>query len=170
VGQLAEGPDVTSSVKPLRRGLVGRPLAVAAIAVAVLASSCGSSHSSTTRSSPKPSSGKITVQSTETLAASDITNGGVEATGHFTLSGAITDKGRVTDYRTSKGNKDLIRRVAVGKDGTITFLITLYSGVQRWTITSATKSYKGLHGSGAQTMDNTGSTPATFTLAGTVSH
>ena len=99
-----------------------------------------------------------------------MTSGGVAATGRFTISGAITDKGRVTDYRTPKGNKVLIRRVVVGKDGTITFLITLYSGVQRWTITSATKSYKGLRGSGAQTMDNTGSTPATFTLAGTVSH
>lgn len=161
---------MTSSIKLRRCGLLGAPLAVVAIAVAVLASSCGSSHSSTTSSSPKPTSGKITVQSTETLSAPDVTNGGAAATGNFTISGAITDKGRVTDYRTPKGNK--VRRVVVGKDGTITFLITLYSGVEpgRWTITSATKGYKGLHGSGAQTVDNTGSTPATFTLAGTVSH
>jgi hypothetical protein len=104
------------------------------------------------------------------LSAQGAANGSVAATGHLTISGAITDKGRVTDYRASKGHKDLTRRVVVGKDGTITFLITLYSGVQRWTITSATNSYKGLHGTGAQTADNTGSTPATFTLAGTVSH
>jgi hypothetical protein len=164
---------MASSFKLRRSALVGAPRAVVAIAVAVLASSCGSSHSSTASSSPsRPTSGKITVQSTETLLAQDVTNGGVAATGHFTISGAITDKGRVTDYRTPKGNKVLIRRVVVGKDGTITFLITLYSGVApaRWTIASATKSYKGLHGSGAQTVDNTGSTPATFTLAGNVSH
>ena len=159
---------MTSSIKLRRSGLGGVPLAVVAIAVAALASSCGSSHSSTTSSSPKSTSGKITVQSTETLSAPDVKNGGAAATGHFTISGAITDKGQVTDYRTLNGNK--VRRVVVGKDGTITFLITLYSGVQRWTITSATKSYKGLHGSGAQTVDNTGSTPATFTLVGTVSH
>jgi hypothetical protein len=161
---------MTSSIKLRRCGLVGARLAVAAIAVAVLASSCGSSHSSTTSSSPKPTSGKITVQSTETFSA-HVTNGGPIATGHFTISGAITDQGRVTDYRTAKGNKLLFRRVVVGKDGTITFLITLYGVAPgRWTITSATKSYMGLHGSGAQTADNAGSTPATFTLAGTVSH
>ena len=158
---------MTSSIKLRRCGPVGLRLPVVAIGVAVLAS-CGSSHSSTTSSSPKSTSGKITVQSTETLSAPDSKNGGAAATGHFTMSGAITDKGQVTDYRTLNGNK--VRRVVVGKDGTITFLITLYSGVQRWTITSATKSYKGLHGSGAQTADNAGSTPATFTLAGTVSH
>jgi hypothetical protein len=163
---------MASFIKLRRSGLAGARLAVVAIAVVVLAPSCGSSRSSATSSSPKPTSGTITVQSTETLLAQNVKSGGVAATGHFMISGAITDKGRVTDYRTPKGNKVLIRRVVVGKEGTITFLITLYSGFApgRWTITSATKSYKGLHGSGAQTVDNTGSTPATFTLAGNVSH
>jgi hypothetical protein len=84
----------------------------------------------------------------------------------------LRTSGRVTDYRTAKGNKVFIRRVVVGKNGTITFLITLYLGVEpgHWTITSATKSYTGLHGNGAQRVDNYASTPATFTLAGTVSH
>ena len=159
---------MTSSIKLRRSGLGGVPLAVVAIAVAALASSCGSSHSSTTSSSPKSTSGKITVQSTETLSAPDSKNGGAAATGHFTISGALTDKARVADYPTAKG---LIRRVDTGKDGTITFLITLHGvAPASWTITSATKSYRGLQGSGAQTADNAGNTPATFTLAGTVSH
>jgi hypothetical protein len=72
-----------------------------------------------------------------------------------------------------KGNKVLIRRVVVGKNGTITFLITLDmtapSALGHWTITSATRSYHGLHGSGDQTVDDFQSSPATFALAGTVS-
>ncbi len=87
--------------------------------------------------------------------------------------GAIADAGAVTDYRIVKGNKVLIRRVVVGKNGMITFLVTLNvsapsTALGRWTITSATKSYEGLHGSGKQTVDNFESSPATFALAGTV--
>ena len=66
----------------------------------------------------------------------------------------------------------LIRRVVVGKKGTITFLITLYQSASapgKWTITSTTRTYKGLHGNGTQVVDNYTSTPATFVLAGTVS-
>ena len=103
---------------------------------------------------------------------SDVTNGGVSGTGHFTISGAIADAGAVTDYRTVKGNNVLIRRAAVGKKGTITFLITLQVSAStpgKWTITSATRIYKGLHGNGTQVVDNYTSTPATFVLAGTVS-
>jgi hypothetical protein len=79
----------------------------------------------------------------------------------------------VTDYRTVKGTNVLIRRVAVGKNRTITFLITLYltapsTALGQWTITSATGGYKGLHGSGEQTVDNFNSSPATFALAGTL--
>jgi hypothetical protein len=147
------------------------PLVVVALVATVLASSCGSSQSSASSSLPKPASGKITVSSTETLSPQDVTNGGVAGTGHFTISGAITDVGTVVDYRTVKGTKVLIRRVVVGKKGTITFLITLGGTLVlgRWTITSATKSYKGLHGSGEQTVDNYQSDPATFALTGTVS-
>ena len=95
-------------------------LLVVALVAAGLASSCGSSQSSTSSSPPKPGGGKITVQSTETLSAQDVTNGGVAGTGHFTISGAIADAGPETDYRTVKGTKVLIRRVVVGKKGTIT--------------------------------------------------
>jgi hypothetical protein len=140
--------------------------------VAVLVSSCSSSPKPAASPSPKPANGKVSVQSTETLKSEDVTNGGVAATGHFTISGAIADAGAITDYRTVTGDKILIRRVAVGKKGTITFLITLYqfaSAPGKWTITSATRTYTGLHGSGAQVVDNYMNTPATFVLAGTVS-
>jgi hypothetical protein len=122
----------------------------------------------------KPASGKITVRSTETLKNQEVTDGGVAGTGHFTISGAISDTGAATDYRTVRGDKVLVRRVVVGKKGRITFLVTLdtsapSTALGRWTITSATKSYEGLHGSGKQTVDNFESSPATFALAGTVS-
>ena len=127
------------------------PLVAIGLVVAVLASSCGSSQKPATGSSPTPANGKVTVKSTETLKSYDVTNGGVSGTGHFTISGAIADAGAVTDYRTVKGNKVLIRRVVTGKKGTITFLITLYqfaSAPGKWTITSTTRTYKGLHGNG----------------------
>ena len=120
----------------------------------------------------EPASGKITVRSTETLNSPDVTDGNVAGTGHFKISGAISDAGRVTDHRTVKGNKVLIRRVVVGKKGMITFFVTLdtsapSTALGHWTITSATKSYEGLHGSGKQTVDDFESSPSTF--AGTVS-
>jgi hypothetical protein len=48
-------------------------------------------------------SGKITLRSLETLKEPHVTNGGVGGTGRFTISGAITDTGKVTDYRRQKG-------------------------------------------------------------------
>ena len=146
---------------------------LAAVAAAVLASSCGSSSSSASSSSPRSAIGKITVRSTVSLRP-QVTNGGVIGTGHFTISGAITDAGADTDYRIVKGTKELFRRVVVGKNGTITFLITRPTTAQptalrHWTITSATGTYKGLHGSGEQTVDDTTGSPALFVLTGTVS-
>ena len=147
------------------------PIVVVAIAAATLAASCGSSQTSTSTSSPQPAGGKITAHFTETLTPQNITNGGVAGTGRFSITGAAIDNGNVTDYRTVKGNTALIRRVAVGKKGTITFLITinLSTGSEPWTITSATKSYEGLHGAGTESVDNYDDSPATFALEGTVS-
>ena len=161
------------------RGLAaGRLRWAAAVALGAgslgTASCGGSSSNSASSTTPKSSSGKITVRSTETLKSQDVTDGGVAGTGHFTVTGAISDAGAVTDYRTVKGNKVLIRRVVVGKKGMITFLVTLdmsapSTALGHWTITSATESYHGLHGAGKQTEDNFQSSPATFALAGTVS-
>jgi hypothetical protein len=117
-------------------------------------------------------SGVITMRSTEILKPQDVRDGGVSGTGRFTISGAITDKGTVTDYRKVKGNTALFRRVTVGKKGTITFLTTIQLGTASpapWTIISGTKAYKGLHGKGTQIVDNHAPTPATFVLKGTVS-
>ena len=155
------------------RRTVGTALVVGSLGV--LTGSCGgSSQHSASSTGPEPASGKITVRSSETLKSQDVTDGGVAGTGHFTISGAISDAGAVTDYRTVKGSKVLIRRVVVGKKGMIVFLVTLdMSGPPnapgQWTITSATKSYEGMHGRGKQTVDDFGSSPATFALAGTVS-
>jgi hypothetical protein len=141
--------------------------ALAATALAVVA------PGSFAASSQSAARGQITVRSTETLKSYEVTNGGVAGTGHFTISGAINDKGTVTDYSRVKGSTALIRRVTVGKKGTITFLITLHRGGSAspapWTITSGTKAYKGLHGKGTQVVNNFRSTPATFALKGTVS-
>lgn len=116
-------------------------------------------------------SGRITVRSTEMLEGDDVTNGGVAARGHFRFSGAITDQGTVTDYRTAKSGVALIRRVTVGARGAITFLITIRLGDPSpapWRIVSATRAYKGLHGKGRQVVDKYYETPATFVLKGTV--
>jgi len=154
------------------RNRLAPPLVAIGLIVAVLVSSCSSSPKPATGPSPKPANGKVSLQSTETLKSEEVTNGGVAATGHFTISGVIADAGAITDYRTVTGDKILIRRVAVGKKGTITFLITLYQSASapgKWTITSATRTYTGLHGSGTQVVDNYTGTPATFVLAGNVS-
>src|SRR6201989_1513024 len=145
------------------RGTAG--VALVAGVLGLMAASCGgSSQSSASTASAKSANGKITVRSIETLKSEDVTDGGVAGTGHFTVSGAISDAGAVTDYRTVKGSKVLIRRVVIGKNGRITFLITLdmsapSTALGRWTITSATRSYEGLHRSGKQTADDFQSSP-----------
>jgi len=80
-------------------------------------------------------------------------------------------RARVTDYRTVRGSTALIRRVAVGNKGRITFLIrvNLTTGSAPWNITSATMAYKGLNGHGKQVVDKYYETPATFVMKGTVS-
>jgi hypothetical protein len=164
----------------MRGGAVGRlrwtaGVALVAGSLGVLTASCGaSSQRSASSTTPEPPSGKITVRSSQTMKNQDVTDGGIAGTGHFTISVAISDAGAVTDHRTVKGNKVLIRRVVVGKQRMITFLVTLdtrspSTALGQWTITSATKRYEGLRGSGKQTVDNYTSSPATFALEGTVS-
>jgi hypothetical protein len=154
-----------------RTAVVHRFVAVV-LAAGMLACACGSSQRSTSTSSPAPTSGKITVRSTEALKPHDITDGGIAGAGQFTIAGAINDKGKVRDYRTVNGNTAVIRRVAVGKHGAITFLITINLAThapERWRIASATRAYQGLRGDGLETVDDYNDTPATFMLTGTVS-
>jgi hypothetical protein len=81
-----------------------------------------------------------------------VTDGGVAGTGYFRASGAITDRGTVTGYRTVKGPFITLRFVSVGKKGTITFVVKIDTnvGTSRWTIASGTKAYRGLHGKGIE--------------------
>ncbi len=99
-----------------------------------------------------------------------VTDGGVASTGHFVLTGAISDNGRYTMYRTVKNQAATIRTVAVGQNGTVTIVITinLSNGSAPWAITSGTESYAGLHGKGSLTVDNFERNPYTFVMKGTV--
>jgi len=101
-----------------------------------------------------------------------VTNGGVAGTGHFTLTGAINDKGTYIGYRSVRGQIAKVRDVLTGKKGTITIVITIHLGRESpapWTITSGTKRYAGLHGKGRLIVDNYESNPYTFVMEGTVS-
>jgi hypothetical protein len=112
-----------------------------------------------------------------------IINGGVSGFGDFTATGAITDHGTFTDYGrvNSAGTTRVIRRVTVGKKGTIVFVIVANleplsssltlppAGLETWTIASGTDTYNGLRGRGTEVVDNFTSIPATFVLKGTVS-
>ena len=100
--------------------------------------------------------GNVKVRITYSNNGQDVTNGGVAGRGHFTASGAITDTGAATIYRTQKGSlpalRITLRFVTVGKKGTITYVdkIDTSVGTSLWTITSATRAYKGLHGQGKE--------------------
>ena len=94
----------------------------------------------------------------------DVTDGGVAGHGNFAASGAITDKGTVTGYRTVKGAFITLRFASVGTKGAITFVVKIDTdlGTSRWTITSGTKAYKGLHGKGTE-RENADYTVSTLT-------
>ncbi len=93
-----------------------------------------------------------------------VTNGDVAGTGRFTASGAVSENGKVVVYRTVKEPLITLRYVAAGKKGTITFLVKINTSIStsRWTITSGTKAYKGLHGEGIES-ENADYTVSTLT-------
>jgi hypothetical protein len=153
----------------MRHSALTALLVGAAAALTGLTAGCGSSHSQSTHAT---NTGNITAHVTTFLKSHEATHGALAGTGHFTISGAIRDEGKVSDYRKVDGNLARIRRVAHGRQGTITFLITIHldaASRERWTIASGTKTYKGLHGSGLEVVDNYDSVPATFVQTGTVS-
>ncbi len=139
--------------------------------VSSFASSTVTRIGSSAASSPAAAAGKVTLNYTG--SAADVTDGSVAGTGHFTATGAITDMGGYIDYRTVDKARTTakVRRVTVGKKGTIVFLIVinLKSGSEPWTVVSGTKAYKGLRGRGTEVVDNYADTPATFVMKGTVS-
>jgi hypothetical protein len=113
--------------------------------------------------------GKVTLHITGSGNA-DATNGAVAGVGRFTISGAITDKGTGTAYRTVKPTTVLLRHVLVGKKGTINLLVTIdiSGGTKLWKIISGTKAYKGLHGKGTEDSAIFTGDKAVLTLTGTV--
>lgn len=103
---------------------------------------------------------------------SGVTNGGVASTGHFIATGAIEDRGTYTDYRSVRDQIAKVRKVLVGRKGTITIVITIHLGTESpapWTVTSGTKRYARLHGQGTLIVDNYQGNPYTFVMRGTVS-
>ncbi len=97
-------------------------------------------------------------------------DGSLAGKGTFKATGAITDAGPVLAYRSVSANGTLItlRFVAKGKKGAITYLVKIdtNAGTSRWTISSGTKAYKGMHGKGIE-RENANYTVSTLT--GTVS-
>ena len=96
-------------------------------------------------------------------------DGSLAGRGQFEASGAISGKGKVAVYRTFDKKNLLItlRYVTSDDKGTITYVVKIDAkpfGVARWTITSATKGYAGLHGEGAE-LDSNNFTVQTLTGA-----
>jgi len=93
----------------------------------------------------------------------------VAGIGNFIASGLISDKGKVVVYRTFKPPLITLRFVTSGSKGTLTFVVKIDTnfGTSRWTISSGTRAYKGLHGEGVE-RENSDFTVSTLT--GTVSH
>jgi hypothetical protein len=99
-------------------------------------------------------------------AKEEATDGGIQGEGTFRASGAITDQGTARAYRGVSILNDaviLLRYVTKGERGGITYMVRIDTTrrpvVSRWTIESATRAYKGLHGQGTESEN------ATFTVS-----
>jgi hypothetical protein len=110
---------------------------------------------------------KVTVRVAFGNNGQDISDGSVAGKGRFTAKGAIVDRGKTVIYRTKTGSLITLRYVTQGKKGAITFVIKINIdlGTSRWTITSGTRAYKGLHGKG---IERENATYTVSTLTGTV--
>jgi hypothetical protein len=95
---------------------------------------------------------KVTVAGTNDSPV-EVTDGSITGKGTFTITGAITDKGAVSGYRTVKGDPTglagaliTLRFVTTGGQGKITYVVTIdtKAGTSLWTIASATGAYRGL--------------------------
>lgn len=114
-------------------------------------------------------SGRVRVRIANGNNRQDVTNGGVSGRGHFKATGAISDTGTVVTYRWAEGALITLRYVTASTLGTITYVVKINTGAgsSRWTITSATGRYKGLHGRGTESEN-----PPQYTISilkGTVS-
>jgi len=146
-------------------------LLVGATALAVFertAESQNTSPAATARSIV--SAGKVKVVIAGTNDKFDVRDGSLAGKGTFRATGAITDSGSALAYRTVSPDETLItlRFVAKGMKGAITYVVKVNTNTStsRWTITSGTRAYKGLHGRGTES-ENVGFTVST--LRGTIS-
>jgi hypothetical protein len=155
----------------VRLAIVACVVLVGATALAVFERTAESQSSSPARKAmPTVSGGKVKVVIAGTNDRYDVRDRSLAGTGTFKASGAITDAGAALAYRTVSRDGTLItlRFVAKGKKGTITYVVEVNTNTStsRWTITSGTRAYKGLHGKGTES-ENVGFTVST--LRGTVS-
>jgi hypothetical protein len=155
----------------VRLAIVACVLLVGATALSVFERTAESQNSSPAAAAGSiVSGGKVKVVIAGTNDKSDVRDGSLAGTGTFRATGAITDSGSALAYRTVSRDETLItlRFVAKGKKGTITYVLKVdtNTSTSRWTITSGTRAYKGLHGKGTES-ENASYTVST--LRGTVS-
>jgi hypothetical protein len=155
----------------VRLAIVGSVILVGASALAVFERTAESQSSAPTPTSRSiVSEGKVKVVIAGTNDKYDVRDGSLAGRGTFKATGAVTDAGPVLAYRKVNAHGTLItlRFVAKGKKGTITYLVKVDTNVgnARWTISSGTGEYKGLHGKGTE-RENANYTVSTLT--GTVS-
>jgi hypothetical protein len=138
-----------------RGAVVGGAVLAAATVFAVFERTAGSQNSSARLDArPALAGGKVKVVIAGTNDRYPVTNGGLAGTGTFRASGAITDAGPALGYRSVSADGALItlRFITKGKKGTITYVVKIdtTAGTSRWTISSGTKAYAGMHGKGTE--------------------
>ena len=128
-----------------------RSLAVSCVPVLAVVALTGALFASDPRVA-RAGGGEVTVRVVGANDGREPEDGSLAGTGRFTAAGAITDNGKALVYRTKKGALITLRYVTVGQKGTITFVVRIDTilATSRWTITSGTKAYKGLHGKGTE--------------------
>ena len=109
-------------------------LLVLAVQVGLTAAATGTSGASSSRALQ----GAVTIQ----LSGPGLGPGN-PGRGHFTISGAISDRGRFADDRAGEPGRGV--RIFYGTKGTIRITIGHFGF---WKITKGTKAYAGLHGHG----------------------
>jgi hypothetical protein len=167
-----EARQVARRRRRVRLAILASVALVAATALAIFERTAESQNSSpalTARSLISGGKVKVVIAGTNDRVPPPA-DGSLAGRGTFTASGALTDAGPALGYRTvsSSGTLITLRYVAKGKKGTITYLVKIdtTAGTSRWTISSGTKAYKGLHGKGIE-RENANYTVSTLT--GTVS-
>jgi hypothetical protein len=113
--------------------------------------------------------GPITLRATETLKRPQPGAHAPTGAGHFTISGAIVDKGTVTQDAERKRRNCPASRGWQARDDHVHHHDLPLHGEEPWTIASGTGAYKGLHGKGEEMLDAWYEAPARFVMKGTVS-